>query len=99
MKRRIKVFLRRRYKTIILLPLLTIMLVYFLSAFYSKPFDYNTRSRDYVVEHGMDQVGSVNLVTGIYLDYRLFDSIFEASILFITVSGIAFMVKKDEDLQ
>ncbi|MCT4634408.1 MAG: hypothetical protein N4A76_16980 [Firmicutes bacterium] len=58
--------------------------------------DYNKASYDYYVENGLEEVGSNNLVTGIYLDYRLFDSIFEAAILFVAVSGVLFMGRKDE---
>lgn len=57
---------------------------------------YSNNSYDYYVKNTFDEVGSNNFVTGIYLDYRLFDSIFEASILFISVSGVLFMGKKDE---
>jgi len=51
-------------------------------------------SRDYFIEHTLLDTGSANIVTGIYLDYRLFDSIFETGLLLMTVSGIAFMIKK-----
>ncbi len=45
-----------------------------------------------------NEVYSLNLVTGIYLDYRLYDSIFEATILFVVATGIIFMVRKDEEM-
>lgn len=60
--------------------------------------EYNTSSHLYYVENGLRETSSMNLVTAIYLDYRLFDSFFEASILLIAVTGIAFMAIKDEDL-
>ena len=44
------------------------------------------------------ETGSKNIVTGIYLDYRLFDTMFEATILFTTVTGVLFMSKKDDTL-
>ena len=59
---------------------------------------YNTLSRDYFVENAAGETSSNNIVTAIYLDYRLFDSFFEASILLVAVTGIAFMAIKDEDL-
>lgn len=59
---------------------------------------YNTTSRDYYIENGFEETSSKNLVTAIYLDYRLFDSFFEASLLLVVVTGIAFMAIKDEDL-
>jgi len=51
-------------------------------------------SKDYLIENGMADTGSANIVTGIYLDYRLFDSIFETGLLLMTVSGITLIIKK-----
>jgi len=59
---------------------------------------YNRLSQDYYIEKGLEETSSKNLVTAIYLDYRLFDSFFETSTLLIAVTGIAFMAIKDEDL-
>lgn len=59
---------------------------------------YNQLSQNYYIENGLEETSSMNLVTAIYLDYRLFDSFFEASTLLIAVTGIAFMAIKDEDL-
>ena len=51
-------------------------------------------SKDYFIDQTLGDTGSANIVTGIYLDYRLFDSIFETGLLLMTVSGITFMIKK-----
>jgi len=51
-------------------------------------------SKDYLIGNGMRDTGSANIVTGIYLDYRLFDSIFETGLLLMTVSGITLIIKK-----
>lgn len=59
---------------------------------------YNSLSRNYYIENGFGETDSKNLVTSIYLDYRLFDSFFEASILLVAVTGVAFIAIKDEDL-
>jgi len=71
---------------------------FFTAAFNSVANEYDETSKKYYIDRTADEVGSHNIVTGIYLDYRLFDSIFEAGILFVSVTGIVFMVKKDEDL-
>lgn len=55
-------------------------------------------AKDYIMEFGLAETGARNQVCGIYLDYRLFDSLFETGILLITVAGIVFMAKKDEDV-
>jgi len=44
------------------------------------------------------QAHSANFVTAIYLDYRLYDSFFEATVLFAVATGIIFMVRKDVEM-
>ncbi|RKD30578.1 hypothetical protein [Thermohalobacter berrensis] len=56
----------------------------------------NEYAKNYYLDKGFEETGSKNLVTAIYLDYRLFDSIFEAGILLLAVTGIMFMSKNDE---
>ena len=78
---------------------LIIMLTFILFVF-SKNISWledniDTTTKDYYIENSLEETGSRNIVTAIYLDYRLFDSIFETSLLLITVSGITFMYKKD----
>ncbi|MCM1991290.1 hypothetical protein KDK92_16265 [Oceanirhabdus seepicola] len=57
-----------------------------------------SESKRYYLKNTLKETGSQNIVTGIYLEYRLFDSIFEAGILLITATGIIFISKKDETL-
>jgi multicomponent Na+:H+ antiporter subunit B len=52
---------------------------------------YNNAGKIFYVENGYLDTGSLNLVTGIYLDYRLFDSLFEAGILLVAVSGVLWV--------
>lgn len=58
----------------------------------------NDQAENYYIINTFEETGSKNFVTGIYLDYRLLDSIFEASILLIAVTGIIFMSKKDDQV-
>ncbi|WP_160719429.1 MnhB domain-containing protein [Isachenkonia alkalipeptolytica] len=44
-----------------------------------------------VIHRGYDETASKNLVAAILLDYRLFDSIFEAGILLISAAGVLYM--------
>lgn len=59
----------------------------------------DSSSKDYFIEESFKDVHSQNIVTGIYLDYRLFDSIFEAGILLVSVAGVIFMTREDESMR
>ncbi len=43
--------------------------------------------------NGLEETASYNLVTAIYLDYRLFDTYIEAIILFVAVRWYHFYVE------
>lgn len=85
-------------KKISLILMLATILISFSSYISRLDKNIDSTSKDYFISNTLRETGSKNIVTGIYLDYRLFDSIFEASLLFITVSGVIFMSKKDEDV-
>ena len=48
--------------------------------------------REYMVEKGSSETGAPNLVTGIYLGYRAFDTLGEAVVLLVAVSGVLFFL-------
>ncbi|MFO7887218.1 MAG: hypothetical protein R6U59_02785 [Eubacteriales bacterium] len=83
-------------KKITLVGMLVFMLFVFSSNILWLEDNIDTTTKDYYIENSLYETGSKNIVTGIYLDYRLFDSIFETSLLLITVSGITFMYKKED---
>lgn len=60
---------------------------------------YGRFSMDYYLASTLPETGSQNVVTGIYLSYRLFDSLFEAATLFAVTAGILFMGRKDEEIR
>lgn len=88
----------KRLRAITITIIILVLLLQILSHLSGDEVTYNLASRDYYVEMGLKETSSKNLVTGIYLDYRLFDSFFEASLLLVVVTGIAFIAIKDEDL-
>lgn len=71
-----------------LIILLGLVLAMFIVSFADYSEIYNNISRLFYQNNGYLDTGSRNIVTAIYLDYRLFDSLFEAGILLVAVSGI-----------
>jgi len=45
--------------------------------------------RDYLFERGSEETGSINLVSAIYLGYRVFDTLGETVVMLVSVMGVA----------
>jgi len=78
-------------KRIFILLLLAFILYLFISSIEGLDAIYNSAGKDFFSRNGYADTGSKNLVSAIYLDYRLFDSLFEAGILLIAVSGVMWI--------
>jgi len=91
--------MKESYKSILAVVLLTMIGGLFMVKILPFLSESSSVSYDYFSANTYSEVGSKNMVTGIYLDYRLFDSLLEAGILFIVTAGILFMSKKDEEVR
>lgn len=78
-------------KRFALIPLLALILFLFINAMTDLETLYNNAGKLFFSSNALQDTGSMNTVTAIYLDYRLFDSLFEAGILLIAVSGIMWI--------
>jgi multicomponent Na+:H+ antiporter subunit B len=78
-------------KRLSLVLLLGFVLYLFIVSMETLPEVYNASGKLFFRDNGFSDTGSMNLVTAIYLDYRLFDSLFEAGILLIAVSGVMWI--------
>ena len=74
-----------------MLLLLVFVLVMFSISLSDLETLYNNAGKVFFSSNGYFDTGSRNLVTAIYLDYRLFDSLFEAGILLVAVSGVLWI--------
>lgn len=49
------------------------------------------------IEQGMQETGAVNIVTGMILDYRAFDTLGESHVLFIATCTVLILLRKDKN--
>ncbi len=48
--------------------------------------------KNYYFQHGSSETGAMNLVTAIYLGYRVFDTFGETIVLLLSITGILFLL-------
>lgn len=91
--------MKLRFSTLLAILIAVALFIMFSTAVIPEMEQYSTLYYDYIIKYAAEEIGSQNLVTGIYLKYRIFDSLMEAAVLFVTTVGILFMGKKDEDVR
>ena len=80
--------------TMIVLPLYTVTA---LPAFGDPNHPINNEVSARYIENGLQETGAVNIVTGMILDYRAFDTLGESSVLFTAAMVVLFLLRKDKD--
>jgi len=61
------------------------------------PFGYPPSDMDdYIIENAQEQTGSNNVVTSVVFDYRGFDTLGEATILFTAVMGVLLLLRTEK---
>ena len=48
----------------------------------------------YMIEHGQNETASNNIVTSVVFDYRGYDTLGEATVLFTAVTGVIMALRK-----
>ena len=101
MKRRIGAF-QRVYRVMALLLALTLTVlllvtVSFLPAFGDVNAPENNEVARRYIEKGLEETGAVNIVAGMILDYRAFDTFGESCVLFIASCCVLILLKVDRD--
>jgi len=54
----------------------------------------NSEMDDHMIEEGQNETGSNNIVTSVVFDYRGFDTLGEATVLFTAVTSVAMVLRK-----
>lgn len=86
------------YRILAIVVCLGIIWVLLETASYLPPFGHpdnpahNEVSRRYI-EQGMTETGAVNIVAGMILDYRAFDTLGESNVLFIAACAVLILLK------
>ena len=56
----------------------------------------NNEVTERYIEKGMEETGAVNIVTGMILDYRAFDTLGESHVLFTASAAVMLLMKKEK---
>jgi multisubunit Na+/H+ antiporter MnhB subunit len=64
--------------------------VYELHTFGDPPSDMD----DYIISNAQNQTGANNAVTSVVFDYRGYDTLGEATVLFTAIAGVMIMFRK-----
>lgn len=68
--------------------------IFYQSALVLNEFgDHSTRMAAYYIEQGAEKTGSANLVTGVLFDFRGYDTLGEATILFTAALGVITILR------
>lgn len=89
------------YYAVAVLVCLTLVSVLIYTVFHLPLFgaENNPASNEVVeryVEDGLAETGAVNIVAGMILDYRAFDTFGESSVLFLAVTSVMILLLRDE---
>ncbi len=51
---------------------------------------------EYYIARGMAETGALNMVTAIYLNYRVYDTLGEATVFFASALGVFMLLRKND---
>ncbi|MCR5733833.1 MAG: hypothetical protein K6G22_04415 [Lachnospiraceae bacterium] len=95
---------RKIYKFISILFCLTMFVILFVNVLYLPPVGDPDNPADNEVpvryiENGLEETGATNIVAGMILDYRAFDTFGESNVLFIATITVLILLKVDPSLK
>lgn len=94
-------FFRRIYGLVCVIFCVSLALVLLTGVSYLPPFGnadnpVNNEVSERYIESGLQETGAVNIVTGMILDYRAFDTLGESHVLFIATCTVLILLRFDE---
>jgi len=86
----------RKTASVISLSIFIVFLV--ASAILIHPFGHPpSQMDDYIIENTQSETGANNAVTSVVFDYRGFDTLGEATILFTAVTGVVMLFRRKKE--
>jgi len=85
---------KRNLAAVASLSIIAVMFIF--SALLMHPFGVLDESEmdDYVIEHTQEETGADNGVTAVVFDYRGFDTLGEATVLFAAATGVIVLFRR-----
>lgn len=80
----------------IFLVAMLLIAVSYLPSFGNPKNPVNNEVSERYIEKGLQETGAVNIVTGMILDYRAFDTLGESHVLFIATCTVLILLRKDK---
>lgn len=77
---------------------ITVLLILALFLFSAVKLDYghiHPALSEYYITHGVAETGALNMVTAIYLNYRVYDTLGEATVFFASALGVFMLLRKE----
>lgn len=89
------------YKIVSVLVLLFLLAMLLYSVSYLPPYGeaanpVNNEVSERYIEKGLQETGAVNIVTGMILDYRAFDTLGESHVLFIATCTVLILLRREK---
>jgi len=84
-------------RTIVAVVVFTIVAMFFIfTALFMHPFaePEETDMDDYIIDNTQEETGANNGVTAVVFDYRGFDTLGEATVLFTAVAGVILVFRR-----
>lgn len=79
--------------------ILGLCLIFIFLGIFNSLIDIKDKTRpasDYYIEHAIKEIGAINVVSSIYLGYRVYDTIGESIVLLLAVVGIIVLIRYNE---
>ena len=73
-----------------------LVMVYYLPTFGNPENPAHNEVSQRYLEHGLSETGAVNIVAGMILDYRSFDTFGESCVLFVAACAVLALLRKDK---